>query len=98
MDDNIVSLTLQIDGPEGPIKTFRGRTAWALSNLIVAGKSGCTPLTHVGPRWSHYVYMARREGLVIETVTESHGGPYSGHHARYILRTPITLLAREAAE
>ena len=33
--------------------TPAGRDAWALGELISAGADGCTPITHVGPRWSH---------------------------------------------
>ncbi|GLS18761.1 hypothetical protein GCM10007874_17780 [Labrys miyagiensis] len=72
--------------------TFEGRAAWALSNLIKAGSKGCTPIENPAPRWSHYVFLLRRAGLVVETVTENHGGAYAGHHARYVLRSPIEVL------
>ena len=57
------------------------------------------------PRWSHYVFCLHSEfGAVIETVTEKHGGPYAGTHARYVLRSSVTLVrtvrhgqARDAA-
>ncbi len=82
-----------LDNPETPsIVTFKGRDAWALLELHRAGAEGCTPLTHVGPRWSGYVYNLRKAGLTIETVHESHGGQFAGRHARYVLRSRVRLL------
>jgi hypothetical protein len=73
-------------------RVFNGRFAWALENLIRAGERGCTPIDHPGPRWSHYVFVLRREGLSIDTVEERHGGPYPGRHARYVLRSSVEIL------
>lgn len=79
--------------------TLRGRDAWALQELIKAGPRGCTPIDHPGPRWSGYVHNLRREyGLRIETVTEPHGGPYAGHHARYLLRSVVRIVAVNGQE
>jgi len=79
-------------------KEFDGRVAWTLHQLLTAGESGCTPIENPAPRWSDYVFKLRREGLDIETITEKHGGTYSGHHARYVLRSPVEILeARGAA-
>lgn len=83
--------------PNDERRTYGGRLAWALSALLVAGERGCTPITTPGPRWSDYVFKLRRDGLEIETITEPHGGPYPGHHARYVLRTPLRIVVREAA-
>lgn len=69
-----------------------GREEWALSHLIAAGDHGCTPITTPGPRWSDYVFKLRRRGIDVETVTEPHGGPYAGTHARYLLRSRIERL------
>lgn len=78
--------------------TAVGRDAWALSALVGAGETGCTPITHPGPRWSHYCWKLRKQGVLIETVTEKHGGPWAGHHARYVLRSRIQIIeTREAA-
>ncbi|MCA8896864.1 MAG: hypothetical protein KDA48_16525 [Amphiplicatus sp.] len=81
----------------GNVHRFTGRTAWALRALIEAGERGCTPIDTPGPRWSHYVFCLRREGLDIETIAEAHGGPFAGHHARYVLRTLLRVLEKEAA-
>ena len=68
----------------------RGRDAWALSELVTAGNDGCTPMEHVGPRWSHYVWKLRTVyGLAIESVEEQHGGEFSGRHVRYVLRSRV---------
>ena len=75
-----------------------GREAWALLQLHRAGLVGCTPITHPGPRWSGYVFKLRRRGLRIETINESHGGPFAGHHARYVLRSRIRIVATDISE
>lgn len=77
--------------PDGQPMVIAGRDAWALHQLYLAGKSGCTPIDTPGPRWSHYVYKLRRLGIDVETITETHGGQFSGHHARYVLRSSISL-------
>lgn len=70
----------------------KGRNRWALESLIDAGETGCSPMTRpTGPRWSAYVYNLRSYGVPIETVTESHGGPFRGTHAKYVLRAKVTL-------
>jgi hypothetical protein len=71
---------------------FDGRAAWALDQLVRAGERGCTPIDNAAPRWSHYVWLIRRAGIVVETINEPHGGPYAGHHARYQLRSRLAVL------
>jgi hypothetical protein len=67
-----------------------GRDAWALASMLSAGVSGCTPIDHVGPRWSHYIWKLRTVyGLAIESVEEQHGGEFSGRHVRYVLRSRV---------
>jgi len=68
---------------------LRGRDAWALRELVRAGATGCTPIESPGPRWSGYVFKQRRQGLVIKTIHESHGGAFAGHHARYRLLSRV---------
>jgi hypothetical protein len=78
------------------ILELKGRDAWALTELIRAGDLGCTPIDTPGPRWSGYVHKLRhRYGLDILTVTEPHGGPYKGTHARYILRSFVHPLSAD---
>ncbi len=67
-----------------------GRDRWALECLVAAGSQGCTPIDTPGPRWSGYVHNLRALGVPIETVTEAHGGPFSGSHARYVLKACVT--------
>lgn len=85
--------------PDGQPFKLVGRFGWALKNLVDAGKSGCTPIDHPGPRWSAYVHKLRKDyGLVIETLNENHDGPFPGSHARYVLHTEVEILpAKEAA-
>jgi hypothetical protein len=73
-----------------------GRFAWTLNELHKAGTHGCTPIERPAPRWSHYVWRLRHDwGFNIETVTESHDGPYSGTHARYVLHSDVEILDQE---
>lgn len=96
MNDNIISLTIRI-GDDGPLVKVRGRDAWALAELLKAGATVLTAVERPAPRWSHYIFNNRRAGINIETVHEGHAGPYSGTHARYILRTPVEIIAQEVA-
>lgn len=77
---SILSLTVMIK-PDGGLVTVVGRDAWALEQLIAAGETGCTPLHNPAPRWSHYIFKLRQAGIVIETIHEEHGGPYSGRYS-----------------
>ncbi len=71
-----------------------GRDAWALQQLLKAGEAGVTPLDCPGPRWSGYIHKLRHKyRLNIETVHENHGGAFAGNHARYVLRSRITVIA-----
>ncbi|ODT22158.1 MAG: hypothetical protein ABS35_15495 [Kaistia sp. SCN 65-12] len=81
--------------PDGGVHDVVGRDAWALMNLIDAGKRGCTPIDHPGPRWSAYVWKLRGMGFIIETIHEDHGGPFSGTHARYVLHSVVTIVAEK---
>jgi selenocysteine lyase/cysteine desulfurase len=78
--------------PEGgePFAIYaKGRNAWALDRLREAGPHGCTPITEPAPRWSAYVFNLRGLGVPIDTVTELHGGEFSGTHGRYVLRAVV---------
>jgi hypothetical protein len=78
------------DGEDVRTISPAGRDAWALGELIIAGADGCTPITHVGPRWSGYVHKLRHVySLNVETIDEQHGGEFSGRHARYVLRSRV---------
>lgn len=74
-----------------------GRERWALECLSDAGPNGCTPIDHPGPRWSAYVFDLRQMGVEIETITEPHGDPFPGTHARYVLRSRVTKIDGGAA-
>jgi len=86
-----VSVRVRIE-PDGPTITVIGRDAWALQRLIDAGQAGVTPLDTPGPRWSGDVHKLRKAGLLIETIPESQGGPFPGRHARYVLRSNVTVI------
>lgn len=80
------------DGSPPLTITVKGRDRWALEMLMQAGAKGCTPITRPAPRWSAYVFKLRAQGVRIETIHETHGGPFAGNHARYILRSAATML------
>jgi hypothetical protein len=84
-----------LHGANGSLQLLElaGREEWALSHLIATGDYGCTPIDTPGPRWSDCVFKLRRRGIDIATVTESHGGPFAGHHARYLLRSKVERLS-----
>lgn len=95
---NLRAISIEIDNDNGPRRmTLEGREAWALGQLLAAGRRGVTPLQRPAPRWAAYIFKLREAGLAIETVHEPHGGPFSGHHARYILHTPVRVLYEVAA-
>jgi hypothetical protein len=93
----VKKLTVQIGGTKGAILTFRDRLAWALLSLIVAGEVGVAPVQRPAPRWSQYILLLRLKGVEVETIFERHGGPYAGRRGRYVLRSPIEIIAREDA-
>jgi hypothetical protein len=90
MPADVVEIHAVVDGK--PSQAFVGRFAWTLHQLVQAGERGCTPIDQPAPRWSHYVYRLRRDGVAIETIDEKHGGAFSGHHARYVLRSKVEVM------
>ncbi|MBQ0716917.1 MAG: hypothetical protein KBT76_05900 [Sulfitobacter litoralis] len=68
-----------------------GRVQWALNQLRKAGAAGCTPIHNPAPRWAAYIHSLREIGVEIETITEPHEGNFPGHHARYVLRSGVSL-------
>lgn len=88
------SLLVEVKDATPPLRLhLKGRDAWAFLRLKEAGAKGCTPINQPAPRWSAYVHKLRRFGLDIESITEMHGGPYAGKHARYVLRSQAEVVA-----
>jgi Winged helix domain len=92
-----LTIRIRIGDDDGPGVTVRGREAWALLALMAASERGCTPIDAPGPRWSGYVHDLRKLGVAIETVRERHAGRFPGDHARYVLRSRITVLDKLGA-
>ena len=87
------------DRADGLVKVpVLGREAWALLELIEAGRRGCTPIDNPAPRWSHYIWCLRGHGFNVETVDESHSGPFAGSHARYVLHDRVSAEGGNLAE
>ncbi|CAN7565065.1 winged helix domain-containing protein [Aminobacter sp. LjRoot7] len=79
--------------PDGLPTKVVGREAWALLNLKRARKDGCTALEQPAVRWAAYIHDLRHNfGLDIESIHESHKGPFPGTHCRYVLRSDVTIL------
>ncbi|RWB99028.1 MAG: hypothetical protein EOQ56_19265 [Mesorhizobium sp.] len=79
--------------PDGRTKRLDGRAAWMMRKLVDAGKRGVSPLDlPAGVRVAHYIFLIRREGFIVSTEHESHGGSFPGTHARYRLETAVTIL------
>ena len=87
-----LKVTLKVE-PDGLPVTVVGRDAWMLKQLLAVGAKGLTSIHNPAPRISHYVFKLRRAGLNIETIDEQHGGPFAGSHARYVLKSPVVILA-----
>lgn len=79
--------------PDGLPTKVVGRESWCLRRLHTAKDKGCTPIEQPAPRWSAYVHDLRHNfGLDIESIHESHKGPFPGTHCRYVLRSDVTIL------
>jgi hypothetical protein len=92
MGNPVTALTVQLGEQE---ITLNGRAAWMLDALINAGMIGLTTIDNPAPRISHYIFLLRRNHFVIESQPENHGGAFAGHHARYILKSPVTVIERQ---
>jgi hypothetical protein len=73
--------------------TLKGREAWAMHALIQGGPRGITSLSNPAPRMAHYVFKLRGGGFDIATIDEPHGGAFAGSHARYVLRSTVSVLS-----
>ncbi len=91
-------LTLKVRIDAGEAVVVVGRAAWALLELLAAGNVGCTYIDNPAPRWSGYIYELRKLGVDIDTMQELHGGPFAGRHARYFLRSRVTILKKIGGE
>ena len=75
------------------VLTIKGRQAWTLVQLTLAGSDGVTPVKRPAPRWSGYVAELRDKGFDIQTIPERHGGVFPGNHGIYVLRSKVKILA-----
>ena len=87
-----LKIRVRIGSSDGSVVSLIGRDAWAFRQLKNADLRGCTPIDHPGPLWSSCVHKLRKAGFSIETVTQAHGGPFAGKHARFVLRSETTVI------
>jgi hypothetical protein len=81
-----MKITVTLNLSEQPrMLNLKGRSGWAMVQLVESGATGVTPFTRPAPRWSAYVFDLRELGIPIETIREPHKGNYPGLHARYVL-------------
>ena len=92
-DTRKVRVQIANEGQEPKTAVVTGRVLWALEQLLTGP---CTPINRPAPRWSDYVFRLRNEGVQIETEHEPHDGPYPGTHAKYHLRSNVTVLGEVA--
>lgn len=93
----VTYLRVQIGDCSGPICDLRGRMAWALNELVVAGAAGVTPIRNPGPRWAAYCHKLKKLGIPIQSDREAHGQPFAGWHSVYRLSGPVRVLAVDSA-
>ncbi len=93
-----IKVTL-FQGEQSRTFDLKGRSGWAMVQLVEAGATGVTPITRPAPRWSAYVFDLRELGIPIETIREPHEGNYPGTHARYVLScdAEVQLLGSEVS-
>jgi hypothetical protein len=92
MNCSPLKIRVRIGSSDGTVVSLIGRDAWALRRLKSANARGCTPIDHPGPCWAAYVHKLRKAGFSIETITENHADPLAGKHARYVLRSEVTVV------
>ena len=80
---------------DGSTLDLHGRPAFTLHEMLRAGAAGITAMSYPGVRVSHSILLLRKAGISIETVEERHGGAFQGRHGRYVLKTPLTVVAVE---
>jgi hypothetical protein len=90
-------VTFRIAGREQPV-TVKGQVAKTLVAMVKAGNTGITALDcdTWAFRLAAYCHKLRHLiGLQIETRRERHPG---GNHGRYVLLSPVVIVADSAAE
>ena len=102
---NVLTIYARVhDGDTPRMIEAKGRYAQTLTELVKAGPQGVTALeiSSWALRMSHYIDVLRKDDryrLDIKTIMEPHevAGMGPGHHARYVLVTPVEIIDREAA-
>ncbi len=89
-DDPVIEITVLLNGQKMAVAP--ARVAFAVHALIERGEGGVTPLEWIGPRWSDYIFKAKKLGFDIETVYEGHRGAFAERHGRYVMRSPVQVV------
>ena len=78
-----------------PFSRYLGQPQMINLNTAVWGKADFTVKNSDGNSFSITVSGRDRWalGVLIETVTEAHDGPFKGTHARYVLQSTVSLVA-----
>lgn len=75
-----------------------GRQAWALHELVRMGQKGCSYADNPAPRWPAYIHKLRVLGIEIETRKEKNRGLFPGFHARYVLKSQVSISNSRGAD
>ena len=70
----------------------RSRERDVLEALMRAGATRCSFYDDPAPRWAASVHRLRKRGIDIVTLPERHDGDYPGNHARYVLKSAVSLV------
>lgn len=79
------AFTIRSVGEVPRVDAAKGCDRWALESPIATGSKGCTPLLNPAPCLSACIHKRRKAPMAIATITENDGGPFGGHHARYMM-------------
>lgn len=88
-------MKIQVTLLSEPSRTFEldGRLGWTMLQLSDSGALGVEAIKRPAPRWSAYIHKLRKMGFQIDTIMETHEGPYPGQHARYRLVCDVQIKA-----
>ncbi|WP_439109812.1 winged helix domain-containing protein [Lentibacter sp.] len=87
-----MNIDVTLKGGERPrYISLSGRIGQTMHALLEAKGRGITSLEHPALRLAAYVHSLRKMGFTIDTEMEQHDGPYPGIHARYRLRSAVSL-------
>lgn len=74
----------------GKSHIFKGRQAWFTEAVFLQGHDGITKAQMPGVHVGFYANVLRNVGIACETEMVKHDGAFSGRHAIYRIKEPLT--------